>query len=243
MKLSIIIPVYNEEKSIQDVIKNVIAVEIPGVTKEIIVVNDGSTDNSKFKISAVDKSLADKQNSNIKIISHKKNLGKGAAVQTGIKNATGEYIVIQDADSEYNPQDIKLLAEPILSGKSLVVYGTRLNRLPNFSKEEKESLFILHYAGNRFLSLITSILYGQWVTDMETCYKIFPKSAIKKMKLVSKGFEFEPEITAKLLKLGYKITEIPITTKPRNYKEGKKLNALKEGPKALWVLLKYRFID
>jgi len=236
MKLSIIIPVYNEEKSIQDVIKKVIAVEISGVTKEIIVVNDGSTDNSKFKIQNL-------KLKGIKLISHEQNKGKGAAVQTGIKNATGEYIVIQDADSEYNPQDIKLLAEPILSGKSQVVYGTRLNRLPNFSKEEKESLFILHYAGNRFLSLITSILYGQWVTDMETCYKIFSQSAIKKIKLVSRGFEFEPEITAKLLKLGYKITEIPITTKPRNYKEGKKLNALKEGPKALWVLLKYRFID
>jgi dolichol-phosphate mannosyltransferase len=235
MKLSIIIPVFNEEKSVLDVIKRVKEVTIPGVTKEIIIVNDGSTDGTEEKLQNIDIK-------HITIINHKKNQGKGAAVITGIKHATGKYIVIQDADLEYDPQFITKLIEPILAGNAKVVYGTRLNRLPNFKKEEGEPLFLLHYAGNRFLSLLTSLIYGQWITDMETCYKVFPKSAVSSMQLTSRGFEFEPEITAKLLKKGYKIMEIPITTKPRGYEEGKKLNALKEGPKALWILLKYRFM-
>jgi len=236
MKLSIIIPVFNEEVSIVDVIKNVQDIEIPKVTKEIIVVDDGSTDATASVISKFRS-----QNSNLKIITHKKNQGKGAAVITGIKHATGEYIIIQDADLEYNPQFIIKLVEPILSKESQVVYGTRLNRLPDFSKDERKPLFLFHYLGNRFLSLVTSLLYGQWITDMETCYKIFPKSAVDTMQLTARGFEFEPEITAKLLKKGFKITEIPISTKPRGYNEGKKLNALQEGPKALWILVKYRF--
>jgi len=220
-----------------DIIQKVRNVVIPKVQKEIIVVNDGSIDGTAEKLKNIQQ-----KNKNITIITHEKNQGKGAAVITGITNATGEYIIIQDADLEYDPQFIIKLIEPILAGKAKVVYGTRLNRLPNFSEEEREPLFILHYAGNRFLSLIASLLYGQWITDMETCYKVFPKSAVETMQLTSRGFEFEPEITGKLLKKGYKITEISITTKPRGYQEGKKLYAFKEGPKALWLLLKYRFM-
>jgi len=133
--------------------------------------------------------------------------------------------------------------EPIKKGQASVVYGTRLKRFPHFFKEEKKRLFILHYLGNRFLSFLTSIMYGQWITDMETCYKIFPKAAIKGMKLNAKGFEFEPEITAKLLKKGYKIIELPILTIPRGYDDGKKLHTFRDGGKALWSLLKYRFVD
>ena len=133
--------------------------------------------------------------------------------------------------------------KPILNGTSKVVYGTRLNRLPSFSREERTPQFLLHYLGNKFLSLLTSILYGQWITDMETCYKLFPRKAVENMKLNARGFEFEPEITAKLLKKGYKILEIPISTKPRGYDEGKKLNTFRDGTIALWSLLKYRFVD
>ncbi len=170
-------------------------------------------------------------------------MGKGAAVRTGFEKATGDYIIIQDADTEYDPNDIPKLLEPIANKQATVVFGTRLDRLPHFSKEESDHLFLLHYFGNRFLSLITSILYGQWLTDMETCYKVFPKSLVKDMTLHARGFEFEPEITAKLLKKGVRIKEVSITTKPRGYEEGKKLQARKDGPIALWTLFKYRFID
>jgi glycosyltransferase involved in cell wall biosynthesis len=240
VKLSIIIPVFNEEKTIVQVLERVVAVRFPDITKEIIVVNDGSKDNTAERIEEYIKKTNPK---NFSFINNKQNKGKGAVVKEGINRASGDYIVIQDADLEYNPQDIKKLLIPILTHQSQVVYGTRLNRMPHLHKEERTGYFILHYFGNRFLSFMTSLLYGQWITDMETCYKLFPKNAIRKIKLFSRGFEFEPEITAKLLKLGLTITEIPITTEPRGYGEGKKLVATKEGPKALWTLLKYRFSD
>ena len=125
----------------------------------------------------------------------------------------------------------------------MVVYGTRLKRLPNFSRDERTPRFVLHYIGNRFLSFLTSILYGQWLTDMETCYKIFPSKIAKNLNIHAKGFDFEPEITAKLLKKGIKIVEVPIVTNPRGYKEGKKLRTLRDGSVAFWTLLKYRFVD
>ncbi|HSA83321.1 MAG TPA: glycosyltransferase family 2 protein [Patescibacteria group bacterium] len=236
MKLSIIIPLYNEEKTVAAVLQKVVDVSLPKVTKEIIVVDDGSTDSSKFKIK-------NSKFKGIKFFSHKKNMGKGAAVRTGIKHATGEYILIQDADLEYDPKQILQLVKPILESKAQVVYGTRLKRMPNISQDERTPLFLLHYFGNRFLSLITSILYGQWLTDMETCYKLFPKRAVAKIRLNARGFEFEPEITAKLLKKKYSIVEVPIRTNPRGLQEGKKLNTVKDGSKALWALIKYRFVN
>ncbi|MDP2649868.1 MAG: glycosyltransferase family 2 protein [bacterium] len=241
MKLSIIVPVFNEEKTISEILKRVREVRIPDVEKQIIVVNDGSTDGSGLAIK--NSPLRQGFAGQAKFIEHKLNQGKGAAVKTGIKHATGDYIIIQDADLEYNPKDIEKLIKPILDGKSKVVYGTRLKRLPSFSKEERTPQFLLHYMGNKFLSLLTSILYGQWITDMETCYKLFPKKAVENMKLNARGFEFEPEITAKLLKKGYRILEIPISTKPRGYDEGKKLNTFKDGTIALLTLLKCRFTD
>jgi dolichol-phosphate mannosyltransferase len=238
MKLSIIIPVFNEKKTILEMLKRVRDIKIIGIEKEIILVNDGSSDGTT---DLINNSLKDKKD--IKIINHLKNQGKGAAVGTGIKNATGEFVIIQDADLEYSPKDIEKLIKPILDKEAKVVYGTRLKRLPSFSKEERTPQFLLHYVGNKFLSFITSILYGQWITDMETCYKLFPKKAVDNMKLKARRFDFEPEITAKLLKKRYKILEIPISTKPRGYGEGKKLNTLKDGSIALWSLLKYRFVD
>lgn len=238
MKLSIIIPVFNEEKTIADILKKVANISLPNAKKEIIVVNDGSHDktlsrikNLKFKIK------------NFYLINHETNKGKGAAVKAGIEKATGEYIVIQDADLEYDPQDIVRLFQAITKKNNTVIYGTRLKRLPHFAREEKSFQFFLHYLGNRWLSLVTSILYGQWITDMETCYKLFPKEALTKFVLYSKKFDFEPEITAKLLKYGYHIAEIPITTTPRSYHEGKKLRTFRDGSIALWTLLKYRFVD
>jgi dolichol-phosphate mannosyltransferase len=236
MKLSIIIPVYNEEKTVVQVLKKVAHVTLKGVVKEVIVVDDGSSDKTLAKI----KSLKLRT---IKLISHKKNQGKGAAVRTGINKATGEYIIIQDADLEYNPEDIKNLLVPIQKGTAKVVYGTRLKRLPNFSRDERTVQFFSHYLGNKFLSFVTSILYFHWITDMECCYKLFPKKALNGTVLRARGFEFEPEITSKLLKKGYKMAEVPISTNPRGYSQGKKLNGLKDGPKALWTLLKYRFVD
>lgn len=236
MKLSIIIPIYNEEKTVATVIKRVIKVALPVTKKEIIIVDDGSSDKSKEIIKKMNLK-------GIKFFSHKKNQGKGAAVITGMKKATGDYIIIQDADLEYDPKDIKKLLKALKEKKKPVVYGTRLNRLPNFSKDEKTFLFFSHYLGNKMLSLVTSMLYAHWLTDMECCYKLFPREAIVNMPLHARGFEFEPEITAKLLKKGYKIAEVPISTNPRGYDEGKKLNTFRDGFKAIWTLLKYRFIS
>ncbi len=232
MKLSILIPVFNEEKTILEIIKRVKKANIPGFEKEIIVVNDGSTDSTSLKLKNVN---------NIRLITKSVNEGKGRAIKEAIAKALGDYIIIQDADLEYKPDDIKKLTRGLKDAK--VVYGTRLNRLPNLSKDERTPLFLLHYLGNRFLSFLTSILYGQWITDVETCYKLFPMKFLKNIKLNSKGFDFEPEITAKLLKAGFRILEVPISTKPRGYKEGKKLNTIRDGSIALWTLLKYRFVD
>ena len=238
MKLSIIIPVFNEEKTIGELLKRVNNVEMPEIEKEIIIVNDRSTDNSH---NIIKKEINKIKNVVYKI--HGINQGKGAAIKTAIRVSTGDYIIIQDADLEYNPRDYVKLLSPITQKKAKVVYGTRLNRLPNFSKDERTFRFFLHYVGNKALSLLTSLLYGQWITDMETCYKIFPKKAVEEMRLNSRGFEFEPEITAKLLKKGFSIHEIPIATNPRSYEEGKKLNTVKDGIKALMTLVKYRFKD
>lgn len=233
MKLSIIIPVYNEEKTVSKIIEKVRAVKIKGVEKEVIVVDDGSTDKTVSRI----------PKDKVKFIQHEVNSGKGAAVKTGINAATGEYVIIQDADLEYDPEYINILIKPILEKKAKVVYGTRLKRMPHFGKEEKNFKFMLHYFGNRFLSLVTSVLYGSWITDMETCYKLFPTKVGKSFNLRSKRFDFEPEITAKLLKKGYKILEIPITTEPRDFDEGKKLRTFHDGSIALYTLVKYRIYD
>lgn len=233
MKLSIIIPVFNEEKTIEKVIRTLLKTKI-NADVEIIVVDDGSTDKTPIN-------LKKQKNKNLRIFYHSKNKGKGAAIMTGMKKALGEYILIQDADLEYDPKYINSLLKPIYSKKTHVVYGTRLKRMPNLKKEEKTLQFLTHYLGNRMLSFVTSILYGQWITDMETGYKLFPKSAIKGLKINAKGFEFEPEITAKLMKRKYKIHEVSITVTPRGYDEGKKINTLKDGTKAMWYLFKYRF--
>ncbi len=245
MKLSIVIPVYNEERTVAEVIREVsdVLIDDPStssgqVKKEIIVVNDASSDKTGEILQRLEKS-----NKDLVVVTHAQNKGKGAAVRTGFAKATGDYIVIQDADLEYNPDYFKVLLKPILSGKTQVVYGTRLKKLPKLTQHGTmgKTRFLLHFFGNRFLSLVTSILYLQWVTDMETCYKIFPREFLRTTTLHGNGFNFEPEITAKLIKAGYHIVEIPITTKPRGYDDGKKLQTVPEGIEAIKTLFKYRF--
>lgn len=240
MKLTILIPAFNEEDTIEKIIEAITKLSITPCKKEIIFIDDGSSDNTAKKI---ENYVKKNKKSEITFLKHKKNSGKGAAIHSGIEKATGDFIVIQDADLEYDPKFIPLLLDPVLQKQTEVVYGTRLNRMPNFTKEEKSPLFFMHFLGNRLLSLITSILYGQWLTDMETGYKIFPRKAVIDMKLKAKSFDFEPEITAKLLKKGYKIMEIPIKTIPRGYDKGKKLVASRDGLVALWTLVKYRFTN
>jgi glycosyltransferase involved in cell wall biosynthesis len=235
MKLSIIIPVYNEEKTIAQVILKVHTVALPAVRKEIIVVNDGSTDGTASQILKIKHKI-----SNVKYISHNRNQGKGAEIRSGITKATGEYILIQDADLEYNPQLYKRLLNHV-TDKDCVIFGTRLKRLPDLKKSETSLLFFLHYCGNRFLSLMVSILYGRWLTDIETGYKLIPRGAIMSIPLQSNGFDIEPEITVKLLKKGYTIYEVPISTKPRGYAQGKKLHTLRDGTRAVWTIMKYKF--
>lgn len=235
MKISIIVPFYNEEKTIARVLEKLSTISLNGVVKEIIIVNDGSTDKSYEQIKRL-------KMSNITFLSHEKNLGKGEALKTGIRKATGEFIIIQDADLEYNPDDIQKLIAASKGGK-YAVYGTRLKRLPNLRRDERTIRFFIHYVGNRILSFLTSIIYNTWITDMETGYKMLPARFIKAIGLQSKGFEIEAEITVKLLKRGYKIIEVPIKTNPRDYAQGKKLQTIPDGIKACIALLKYRFVD
>lgn len=238
MKLSILIPAYNEEKTIQEIIQRVNKeVQIPKVEKEIVVTDDGSIDSTASQVLHLQKNISE-----IKLIKHRKNKGKGAAIQSGIKEATGDIIVIQDADLEYNPEDIPRLVKPVLDKKALVVYGTRLRMKPTFFGKNKTP-FLLHFFGNKFLSFITTLLYGYTVTDMETGYKIFDKKALNGIRLRAKSFDFEPEITAKILKKKIKIKELDIKTHPRSYKEGKKLRTFHDGFIALWTLIKYRFTN
>lgn len=224
MKLSVIIPVYNEKNTILEIIKRVGDVT---VDKEIIVVDDGSTDGTR-------KILQEIQSSNLKIILKQNNEGKGAAIREGLKHITGDIVVIQDADLEYNPMDwIKMLK--VMEEKNMdVIYGSRV-----LGKGEKSSLPF--YLGGRFLSILTNFLYRANITDEPTCYKMFRTEIIKNIELKCKGFEFCPEITAKVLKKGYKIYEVPISYKPRKVKEGKKIR-WKDGLIAIWTLIKYRFI-
>ncbi len=236
MKISIIVPAYNEERTIGTTLSRVLDLKMLK-DKEIIVVNDGSRD----KTADIVKDLA-KKNREIKFVDNKKNMGKGHAVATGIEKARGDIIVIQDADLEYHPKDIPRLLKPIQDNKAKVVYGTRLKMKPQLFGANRTP-FLLHFYGNKFLSLVTSALYGSNVSDMETGYKLFEREVIDGIKLNSRSFDMEPEITAKVLKKGIKIYELPITTTPRGYDEGKKIRTFHDGSIALWTLVKYKFTD
>lgn len=224
-KLSIIIPAYNEQSSIPEVLKKIKKTKFK-IKTEIIIIDDCSKDNT-LKI------LRKAKIPGLKIISHKTNQGKGAAIKTGIKNAKGDIIAIQDADLEYDLNEINKLLTPILEGKEKVVYGSRFLEGGRKGK-------LSFYLGNKLLSFVTSLLYLKKITDMETCQKIFTKDSIKNIKIESNRFDFEPEITSKILKQGIRIKEIPISYNPRTASQGKKIKA-KDGFIALYKLLKYKF--
>jgi glycosyltransferase involved in cell wall biosynthesis len=229
MKLSIIMPVYNERETLSEILNQVRAVELPDVEKEILLVDDGSTDGSR-EILDQEASVGD-----VRVFYHEQNQGKGAAVRTAVKEATGDLIVIQDADLEYDPRDYPALIQPIVEGRVTVVYGSR------FLGPRKAMLF-WHMLGNKLLTLTTNILYNAILSDMETCYKCFRADVIKDIPLRSRRFEFEPEITAKVLKRGHRIFEVPISYYGREYHEGKKIG-WRDAPIAFWTLIKYRVVD
>lgn len=229
MKLSIIVPVFNEESTIRKVLDSLVKVDLK-IKKEIIIIDDGSTDISKKLINQYIKE--NKTNIKFKFFS-KSNGGKGSAIRKGISISTGDIIAIQDADLEYNPQDYRKLIKLIVDKKEKVVYGSR------FLKKHKP-LYKIYFLGNKFLTLLTEAIYRVRITDMETCYKVFKSDVIKKIKLEADHFDIEPEITAKLLKLGIRIKEVPISYTPRSVKEGKKIN-WKDGLQAIWTLIYWRF--
>ena len=232
MILSVIIPVFNEEGTIEPLLRKVNKVKISGVRKQLIVVDDCSTDNTSQILSSL-------KDIKFLYLRQKSNMGKGAAVRMGLKAAKGDFVIIQDADMEYNPEDYAKLLQPILERKTKVVYGTRLTNYPLKFWGPDKTVLPVHLLANYFLTFLVNILYGSHLTDMETGYKMFSKEVLKKLNLVSNEFEIEPEITIKTIKLGYTIFEIPITTKPRSYEQGKKISFI-DGIIAVFTILKYK---
>lgn len=251
MKLSVIIPVYNELPTIKEILARVQAVDLsveirggqhrfsrPGksdlttirLEKEILVVDDGSTDGTGEIL------VQHASHHSLQVFFHETNQGKGATIRTAIQRATGDTILIQDADLEYDPCDYPELLRPILERRAEVVYASR------FLGGARRAMLFWHAIGNKLLTLITNILYDTTLSDMETCYKVFRADVIRALPLRTRRFEFEPEVTAKLLKRGYRIYEVPISYTGREYTDGKKIT-WKDGVTALWTLLKYRFID
>jgi len=227
MKLSVIIPVYNEAKTISEIIRRVKAT---GLVDEILVVDDGSTDGSRDILAK----LSDAGSA--KVVYHETNQGKGKAVRTGIQNASGDLILIQDADLEYDPREYPVLLRPIQEDIADVVYGSR------FLGAGRRPVLFWNMVANKILTLVTNILYNNILTDMETGYKLFRREIVQNMTLHACGFDFEPEFTAKILKRKVRIYEVPITFNPRDYSEGKKIK-MKDAFIAMWTLFKYRFVD
>jgi glycosyltransferase involved in cell wall biosynthesis len=226
MDISVIIPVYNERNTILEVVQRV---QKQPFDKEIIIVDDCSTDGTTEILKATD------WPDSVRVFFHTKNMGKGAALRTGIPHATKSITIIQDADLEYNPDDFGVVLKPILDGVADVVYGSRFLGI-------HRSFMLHHYIGNKMLTIMTNILYNNILTDMETGYKAFRTEIIQGVKIKSNRFDFEPEITAKVLKKGYRIYEVPIYYAGRDYAEGKKIT-WRDGFSAMWALLRFRFVD
>jgi len=226
-KISVVIPIYNESTTLLNILSRVEAVELP-LSKEIIMVDDGSNDGSRKIIEAID----DKK---IKKIFHATNQGKGAALRSGFKEATGDIVIIQDADLEYDPQEYLKLLQPILDDKADVVYGSRF-----IGSEAHRVLYFWHLLGNKFLTVLSNMLTNLNLTDMESCYKIFRKDILDQITIKENRFGFEPEVTAKISRLNCRIYEVGISYSGRTYNEGKKIN-WRDGVSALRCIIKYRF--
>jgi len=227
MKVSIVIPCFNEANTIEYLVQAVLSA--PLTNREIIIVDDYSTDSTREILRTKIDGLVDK------IIYHESNQGKGAALRTGFSNVTGDVVIIQDADLEYNPQEYPELLKPILDGKADVVYGSRFQ-----GGKEHRVIYFWHYKGNQFLTLLSNMFTNLNLTDMETCYKVFRIDILKKIKIQENRFGFEPEITAKIAQLGCRIYEVGISYSGRTYDEGKKIS-WKDGLRAIWCILKYNF--
>jgi glycosyltransferase involved in cell wall biosynthesis len=227
MKLTVIIPIYNEARTIPTLLDRVLAT---GLIYEIILVDDGSSDGTRDFLSSLDGQQG------IRAILHEKNQGKGAAVRTGIASATGDVILIQDADLEYDPRDYPVLLKPIEEGLADVVYGSR------FLGGPRRAVMFWHMIANKLLTLETNLLYNTILSDIETGYKVFRCEVLQRIKLRANRFDFEPEFTAKILKHKVRIYEVPISFNPRDYSDGKKIT-LKDAFYATWTLFKYRFMD
>ena len=224
--LSVVMPVFNERTTIDEIVDRVLAVPM---RVELIVVDDCSTDGTRERLAELQRELG------FTLLLQDRNRGKGAALRRGFAAVTGDIVVIQDADLEYSPEEFPELVDLIVQGRADVVYGSR------FLGRHRVFLFT-HYLGNRFLTLLTNVLYNTMLSDMETCYKVMRREVLQALDLQSDGFGIEPEITAKIFKRGYRVYEVPITYDGRGYDEGKKIG-WRDGLVALWVLLKYRLRD
>jgi glycosyltransferase involved in cell wall biosynthesis len=229
--LSIIIPAFNEKMTIRQIIEKALDADVFGIDKEIIVVDDGSTDGTREII---------KNTSGIRYIFHEKNLGKGGAVKTGYKNATGDIVIVQDADLEYDPNDYAAVIAPILSGSTEATNGVRMQQ-PN-DPRKKSFAYWLHWFGNGMITWTTNFLYGNNAREYEGCYKAFTKKLVNNIEIKTNNFDFDNELIVKILKRGYKVVDVPIHYYPRDYSAGKKIN-WKHGFIILWTIIKYRFID
>ena len=223
-RLSVVIPVFNERNTVGEAIRRVREAPLP-IDREIIVIDDGSDDGTRDILHRL-------RDSTVRVISYPNNRGKGAAVRRGIEEAKGDVIVVHDADLEYDPRDFGKLLRPLLEGQARVVYGSRFTG-------ERRNMFFWHWVGNRFLSLVTNVLYNTTLSDMETCYKMFDAELLRSLRLTANRFEFEPEVTAKVLRLGERIWEVPITYAGRELHEGKKIT-WRDGIPALKVLVTTR---
>jgi glycosyltransferase involved in cell wall biosynthesis len=223
-QLSVVIPVFNERNTVGEAIRRVREAPLP-IDREIIVIDDGSDDGTRDILQRL-------RDSTVRVISYPNNRGKGAAVRRGIEEAKGDVIVVHDADLEYDPRDFGKLLRPLLEGQARVVYGSRFTG-------ERRNMFFWHWVGNRFLSLVTNVLYNTTLSDMETCYKMFDAELLRSLRLTANRFEFEPEVTAKVLRLGERIWEVPITYAGRELHEGKKIT-WRDGFPALKILVTTR---